>query len=82
MFVFCEKPDGTPIVIAGPCWPFCCFVTVPLILGAVGAVSYWLILRENSALVGSSDGDEAIVLGSLQHKNLQTSHSLFFQYIR
>eukprot|EP00526_Cylindrotheca_closterium_P029927 CAMPEP_0113652456 /NCGR_PEP_ID=MMETSP0017_2-20120614/28022_1 /TAXON_ID=2856 /ORGANISM="Cylindrotheca closterium" /LENGTH=160 /DNA_ID=CAMNT_0000565317 /DNA_START=297 /DNA_END=776 /DNA_ORIENTATION=- /assembly_acc=CAM_ASM_000147 len=50
MFVFCKRPDGSPIVIAGPCWPFCCFVTVPLILGACGAVSYWLIIRENSAL--------------------------------
>lgn len=51
MFVFCKRRDGSPIIIAGPCWPFCCFVTVPLILGASGAVSYWLIIRENSALV-------------------------------
>jgi len=50
MFVFLAKGDGTPMVIAGPCWPFCCFVTLPLILGASGAVSYWLILRDNAAL--------------------------------
>lgn len=27
MFALLSYPDGTPIVIAGPCWPFCFFVT-------------------------------------------------------
>ena len=51
MFVLMERYDGSPIVIAGPCWPFCCCVTVPLILGISGAVSYFLIINENSPLV-------------------------------
>merc|ERR1711902_328234 len=32
MFVLCERTDGSPVVISGPCWPFCTFVTLPLIL--------------------------------------------------
>lgn len=51
MFVLCERGDGSPIVIAGPCWPFCCLVTVPLILGIPGAVAYFTIIREDSILV-------------------------------
>ena len=27
MFAICSYPDGTPILIAGPCWPFCALVT-------------------------------------------------------
>lgn len=27
MFALLSYPDGTPIIIAGPCWPFCLFVT-------------------------------------------------------
>lgn len=51
MFVLCKRRDGTPIIVAGPCWPFCLFVTVPLILGASGAVSYFVIISEQSQLV-------------------------------
>jgi hypothetical protein len=51
MFILCERRDGSPIVIAGPCWPFCCFVTVPLILGISGAVSYFVIISQDSPLV-------------------------------
>jgi hypothetical protein len=47
----CKRRDGSPIIIAGPCWPFCLFVTVPLILGASGAVSYFVIISEQSQLV-------------------------------
>lgn len=36
--------DGTPIVIAGPCWPFCVLVTVPLIVVVTGLVSYFMII--------------------------------------
>mmetsp|Transcript_32915 Transcript_32915/g.75780 ORF Transcript_32915/g.75780 Transcript_32915/m.75780 type:complete len:232 (-) Transcript_32915:625-1320(-) len=32
MFVLAEKSDGSPLLIVGPCWPFCAFITVPLIL--------------------------------------------------
>ncbi|CAB9529745.1 expressed unknown protein (Partial), partial [Seminavis robusta] len=32
MFILLEYADGSPIVVAGPCWPFCLLVTVPLIL--------------------------------------------------
>ena len=32
MFFLVERKDGSPIIVAGPCWPFCTFVTVPLIV--------------------------------------------------
>jgi hypothetical protein len=51
MFVLLEYPDGTPIVVAGPCWPFCAFVTLPLIIVISGLVSYFIVLSNNSALV-------------------------------
>ena len=51
MFVLLERLDGSPIVIAGPCWPFCCFVTVPLIVCISGAVAYFVIISPNSPLV-------------------------------
>eukprot|EP00586_Coscinodiscus_wailesii_P012137 CAMPEP_0172497876 /NCGR_PEP_ID=MMETSP1066-20121228/106482_1 /TAXON_ID=671091 /ORGANISM="Coscinodiscus wailesii, Strain CCMP2513" /LENGTH=238 /DNA_ID=CAMNT_0013270895 /DNA_START=142 /DNA_END=855 /DNA_ORIENTATION=+ len=44
MFVLVEKKDGTPVVVAGPCWPFCLFVTVPMILGISGLVAYYIVL--------------------------------------
>lgn len=51
MFILLEYADGSPIVVAGPCWPFCLFVTVPLIVGISGLVSYFLVLNEDSGLV-------------------------------
>lgn len=48
MFVVLEKPDGSPIVIAGPCWPFCMGVTVPLILGISGLVVYFVIINDDA----------------------------------
>ena len=53
MFVLCERVDGTPIVIAGPCWPFCMFVTLPLILAVSGAVAYFVIISDDSPLVSN-----------------------------
>eukprot|EP00538_Stauroneis_constricta_P002829 CAMPEP_0119555398 /NCGR_PEP_ID=MMETSP1352-20130426/7629_1 /TAXON_ID=265584 /ORGANISM="Stauroneis constricta, Strain CCMP1120" /LENGTH=258 /DNA_ID=CAMNT_0007602153 /DNA_START=495 /DNA_END=1271 /DNA_ORIENTATION=+ len=50
MFVLCSWPDGSPIVIAGPCWAFCMLVTVPMILGISGAVAYFVIIDESSPL--------------------------------
>lgn len=52
MFALVSYQDGTPMVIAGPCWPFCAFVTVPLILGVTGTVCYFLIIDSSySSLV-------------------------------
>lgn len=50
MFILMEYSDGSPIVVAGPCWPFCMGVTVPMILGISSLVSYFLILKEDSKL--------------------------------
>lgn len=51
MFILLEYSDGSPIVIAGPCWPFCMGVTLPLILVISGLVSYFLVLNPKSGLV-------------------------------
>lgn len=51
MFSLVEQTDGTPIVIAGPCWPFCTFITVPLIVVLSGLVSYFVVLNRDSGLV-------------------------------
>lgn len=32
MFVLLETRDGRPLMVVGPCWPFCAFITVPLII--------------------------------------------------
>mmetsp|Transcript_3596 Transcript_3596/g.8180 ORF Transcript_3596/g.8180 Transcript_3596/m.8180 type:complete len:271 (-) Transcript_3596:204-1016(-) len=50
MFSLVEQTDGTPIVIAGPCWPFCTFITVPLIVVLSGLVSYFVVLNRDSGL--------------------------------
>jgi len=47
MFALVSYPDGTPVVLAGPCWPFCLFVTLPLILGISGVVSYFMIIDKS-----------------------------------
>ena len=44
MFFLLETKDGSPIV-AGPCWPFCTFVTLPLIVGISGMVGYFMIYK-------------------------------------
>lgn len=51
MFFLLEKRDGTPIVVAGPCWPFCTFVTVPLIVVLSGLVVYFILLDPMIGLV-------------------------------
>jgi hypothetical protein len=43
MHALISYPDGTPIMIAGPCWPFCIFVTVPLIVGISLLVVFFVI---------------------------------------
>lgn len=45
-----ERADGSPIIVAGPCWPFCTFVTFPLICGLSALVIYFLILQEKAEL--------------------------------
>jgi len=46
MFALMSYPDGTPIVIAGPCWPFCMLVTLPLILAVGGCISYFFVIDD------------------------------------
>jgi hypothetical protein len=51
MFVLLERTDGSPLVIAGPCWPFCMGVTVPLILGISALVCYFVVFNADSGMV-------------------------------
>lgn len=51
MFFLLEKRDGSPIVVAGPCWPFCTFVTVPLIIVLSGLVAYFIVFDPEMGLV-------------------------------
>ena len=54
MFALISASDGTPIVISGPCWPFCLFVTFPLIIGLSCLVIFFLILGETFSLVSKN----------------------------
>jgi hypothetical protein len=47
MFALVRYPDGTPVVMAGPCWP----VTLPLVLGVPAVVAYFLILNQQFSIV-------------------------------
>jgi hypothetical protein len=51
MHLLLSSHDGSPLVIAGPCWPFCVFVTVPLIVGISGLVAYFFVVHDYFALV-------------------------------
>jgi energy-converting hydrogenase Eha subunit H len=51
MFALVSRPDGAPVVIAGPCWPFCLFVTLPLIIGVSSLVIYFLVIDDRFSLV-------------------------------
>ena len=53
MFILLEYADGSPVVVAGPCWPFCLFVTLPLIVGISCLVSFFLVLNPGSGLVSA-----------------------------
>lgn len=50
MFFLVEREDGSPIIVAGPCWPFCSFVTVPLIVGCSALVGYFIVSNPNTGL--------------------------------
>jgi hypothetical protein len=54
MFALISHPDGTPIVLAGPCWPFCVLVTLPLIVGTSSLVAYYLVISDTFALVSAT----------------------------
>jgi len=45
MFILLEKSDGSPCIVAGPCWPFCMGVTVPLILGISALVCIFILFN-------------------------------------
>jgi len=49
-FFLLEKKDGSPIITAGPCWPFCSFVTVPLILVLSTLVMVFIVFNKNSGM--------------------------------
>lgn len=52
MFFLLERSnDGSPIIVAGPCWPFCTFITTPLILGISGLVGYFMIYTTTEDLL-------------------------------
>ena len=53
MYFLVEKQDGSPVVVAGPCWPFCVGVTVPLIVGISSAVIILIVLNPAAGLVRS-----------------------------
>lgn len=50
MHFLCERKDGSPIVVAGPMWPFCMFVTVPIICVLGGFVLYFCMLQMKAPL--------------------------------
>ncbi len=51
MFFLLERKDGSPIVVAGPCWPFCTFVTTPLIVVLSGLVGFFIVSNPDTGLV-------------------------------
>jgi len=55
MFFLIERKDGSPIIVAGPCWPFCTFVTVPLIVVCSTLVGIFIVSNPNTGLVSSMD---------------------------
>ena len=46
MFFLYERRDGSPLVVAGPCWPFCVFITLPLILILSALVTYFVFFAD------------------------------------
>lgn len=68
MFALLSYPDGTPIIIAGPCWPFCVLVTFPLIIGICGIVSYFLVIENGYA--------NLVRLEGIQHSPLRFDYAL------
>ncbi len=50
-FFLLERRDGSPIITAGPCWPFCTFVTVPLIVVLSTLVMVFIVFNRKSGMV-------------------------------
>ena len=40
MQVICKRRDGSPLIIIGPHWPFCVFITIPLIIALSAFILY------------------------------------------
>lgn len=70
MFILWEKADGSPIVIAGPCWPFCVGVTLPLILGISGVASYFAFFSPSTSVVSIVGIDTIMRQFSFRHSQL------------
>ncbi|KAL7456481.1 hypothetical protein ACHAWC_008595 [Mediolabrus comicus] len=49
-FFLLERRDGSPIITAGPCWPFCTFVTVPLIVVLSTLVMVFIVFNRKSGM--------------------------------
>lgn len=81
-FFLLEKKDGSPIIVAGPCWPFCTFVTVPLILVLSTLVMVFIVFNKDSGMVSSELSFVSIILSSTSYntkisiKNTITTGSL------
>mmetsp|Transcript_1565 Transcript_1565/g.2080 ORF Transcript_1565/g.2080 Transcript_1565/m.2080 type:complete len:217 (+) Transcript_1565:123-773(+) len=50
MFILYEQNDGAPTVIAGPCWPFCVGVTLPLIVGISFLVCFFILFNTSAGV--------------------------------
>ena len=50
-FFLLERRDGSPIIAAGPCWPFCTFVTVPLIVVLSTLIMIFIVFNRDSGMV-------------------------------
>lgn len=66
-FFLLEKKDGSPIIVAGPCWPFCTFVTVPLILVLSTLVMVFIVFNKDSGMVSSELSFVSIILSSTSY---------------
>ena len=47
MFALISYSDGAPLVIAGPCWPFCVFITLPMILIIPICIMYFIVYKDS-----------------------------------
>jgi len=48
MFVLLETRDGRPLMVVGPCWPFCAFITVPLIIVVSALIGVFVLPKLTS----------------------------------
>lgn len=67
MFVLWEKADGSPIVVAGPCWPFCVGVTLPLIIAISGVASYFVFFSQSTGVVSYNRVEQLVTAGFRAH---------------